>query len=106
MSTSPSASVRHGSTTLITSLVAAAFFMENLDGSIIATALPQMAQSFHIRPVELSVGITSYLLSLAVFIPISGWLADRVGVRTVFTAALAIFTGASILCAMTGNLVE
>jgi EmrB/QacA subfamily drug resistance transporter len=106
MSTSPSASVRHGSTTLITSLVAAAFFMENLDGSIIATALPQMAQSFHIRPVELSVGITSYLLTLAVFIPISGWLADRVGVRTVFTAALAIFTGASILCAMTGNLVE
>jgi EmrB/QacA subfamily drug resistance transporter len=106
MSSSPSASVRHGSSTLITSLVAAAFFMENLDGSIIATALPQMAQSFHIRPVELSVGITSYLLTLAVFIPISGWIADRIGVRTVFTAALAIFTGASILCAMTGNLVE
>jgi EmrB/QacA subfamily drug resistance transporter len=106
MSTSSSGSVRHGSTTLVTSLVAAAFFMENLDGSIIATALPQMAQSFHIRPVELSIGITSYLLTLAVFIPISGWIADRVGVRNVFTAALAIFTGASILCGLTGNLVE
>ena len=106
MSTSSSASVNHGSSTLITSLVAAAFFMENLDGSIITTALPQMAQSFHIRPVELSIGITSYLLTLAVFIPISGWIADRIGVRNVFTAALAIFTGASILCGLTGNLAE
>jgi EmrB/QacA subfamily drug resistance transporter len=106
MSVSSSATERQRSSALITSLVAAALFMENLDGSIIATALPQMAQSFHIRPVELSIGITSYLLTLAVFIPISGWIADRVGVRTVFATALAIFTGASMLCGMTDNLVE
>jgi EmrB/QacA subfamily drug resistance transporter len=106
MSVSSSATTRPGASSLITSLVAAALFMENLDGSIIATALPQMAHSFHITPVELSIGITSYLLTLAVFIPISGWIADRVGVRTVFTAALAIFTAASVLCGLTDNLVE
>jgi EmrB/QacA subfamily drug resistance transporter len=91
---------------LIVTLVAAAFFMENLDGTIIATALPQMARSFHIHPVDLSIGITSYLLTLAVFIPISGWVADRFGVRSVFTAALAIFTAASVLCGMTNGLAE
>ena len=106
MSVSSPAATHSGASSLITTLVAAALFMENLDGSIIATALPQMAQSFHVRPVELSVGITSYLLTLAVFIPISGWIADRIGVRTVFTAALAIFTGASVLCGLTDNLVE
>ncbi|MBK5122200.1 DHA2 family efflux MFS transporter permease subunit [Burkholderia sp. R-69980] len=106
MSASSPAVARPCSSSLITLLVASALFMENLDGSIIATALPQMAHSFHIRPLELSMGITSYLLTLAVFIPISGWIADRIGVRTVFTAALAIFTGASVLCGLTDNLVE
>jgi EmrB/QacA subfamily drug resistance transporter len=86
--------------------VAAAFFMENLDGTIIATALPQMARSFNVHPVDLSIGITSYLLTLAVFIPISGWAADRFGVRTVFTAALAVFTASSVVCGMTNGLVE
>ncbi|WP_144109370.1 MFS transporter [Paraburkholderia sp. BCC1886] len=106
MPVSSPAAMRPGGSPLITTLVAAALFMENLDGSIIATALPQMAHSFHIRPVDLSVGMTSYLLTLAVFIPISGWLADRIGVRTVFTAALAIFTAASMLCGVTDTLVE
>lgn len=91
---------------LIVALVAAAFFMENLDGTIIATALPQMAHSFHMHAVDLSIGITSYLLTLAVFIPISGWVADRFGVRAVFTAALTVFTAASVLCGMTNGLVE
>lgn len=81
-------------------LVAGAFFMENLDGTIIATALPQMARSFHANPVDLSSGMTAYMLTLAVFIPVSGWLADRVGPRTVFTAAIALFTAASILCGL------
>ena len=72
--------------------------MENLDGTIIATALPQMARSFHANPVDLSSGMTAYMLTLAVFIPVSGWLADRIGARTVFTLAIAIFTFASILC--------
>ncbi|MFL9907014.1 MFS transporter [Paraburkholderia sp. RL17-337-BIB-A] len=94
----------HGS--LIVMLVAAAFFMENLDGTIIATALPQMAHSFGVHPVDLSLGITSYLLTLAVFIPISGWAADRFGLRTVFSSAVAVFTAASVLCGMTTSLPE
>jgi MFS family permease len=84
--------------TQIAALVAAALFMENLDGSIIVTALPQMAQSFHTDPVSLNIGVTAYMLALAVFIPISGWMADRFGARRVFAAAIAIFTGASVLC--------
>src|ERR1700736_6772170 len=64
---------------LIAILVAGAFFMENLDGTVIATALPQMGQSFHVSPVDLNMGMTAYMLMLAVFIPISGWVADRFG---------------------------
>ncbi|SDH60514.1 drug resistance transporter, EmrB/QacA subfamily [Paraburkholderia steynii] len=108
MSDAPSTSSvpSHGRQSLIVTLVAAAFFMENLDGTIIATALPQMAQSFNVHAVDLSIGITSYLLTLAVFIPISGWAADRFGVRNVFTAALAVFTASSVVCGMTNGLVE
>ncbi|HTI16662.1 MAG TPA: DHA2 family efflux MFS transporter permease subunit [Trinickia sp.] len=90
---------------LIIWLVAAAFFMENLDATIITTALPQMAHSFHVAPVDLGIGITAYLLTLAVFIPVSGWVADRFGVRTIFTSAIAVFTAASALCGMTHGLV-
>lgn len=99
-------SVRTSNSSLIVTLVAAAFFMENLDGTIIATALPQMARSLNVRPVDLSIGITAYLLTLAVFIPVSGWAADRFGVRTVFTSALAVFTAASVVCGMTQSLAE
>jgi len=83
----------------VTSLIAGAFFMENLDGTIIATALPQMARSFHVGAVNLNIGMTAYMITLAVFIPISGWVADRFGARTVFASAIAIFTLASLLCA-------
>ncbi|CAB3790194.1 DHA2 family efflux MFS transporter permease subunit [Pararobbsia alpina] len=106
MSVSSSAPTRIGAPVLITSLVAAAMFMENLDGTIIATALPQMARSFNMHAADLSIGITSYLLTLAVFIPISGWIADRFGTRNVFTAALAVFTTASVMCGMAHGLVE
>jgi EmrB/QacA subfamily drug resistance transporter len=99
-----SLSVRHS--TLIPMLVAGAFFMENLDGTVIATALPQMAQSFHVGPVSLNVGMTAYLLTLAVFIPISGWVADRFGARTVFGGAIAVFTLSSIFCGLSNGLVE
>ncbi|MEQ5838241.1 MFS transporter [Paraburkholderia acidicola] len=105
MSGSPSVAARPSGSSLIVTLVAAAFFMENLDGTIIATALPQMARSFGVQPVELSIGITSYLLTLAVFIPASGWVADRFGVRAVFTTAIAVFTAASVVCGMTDGLV-
>jgi EmrB/QacA subfamily drug resistance transporter len=82
----------------ITAFAAAALFMEDLDSTIIVTALPQMARSFDTDPVGLNIGVTAYTLTLAVVIPISGWMADRFGARHVFAAAIAIFTGASVLC--------
>ena len=85
-------------------VVAGAFFMEFLDGTVIATALPAMAQDFGRPVVTLSVGISAYLLALAVFIPLSGWVADRLGTRDVFTAAIAVFTGASMLCGLCDGL--
>lgn len=88
----------------ISILVATAFFMENLDGTVIATALPQMGVSFHTNPVDLNIGMTAYLLMLAVFIPISGWVADRVGARTVFVSAIAIFTASSVLCGLSNGI--
>ncbi|MEO6803276.1 MAG: MFS transporter [Granulicella sp.] len=90
----------------VTTLIAGAFFMENLDGTIIATALPQIARSFHVGAVSLNIGMTAYLITLAVFIPISGWVADRLGSRTVFAAAIAIFTIASLLCGISQTLTQ
>jgi len=90
----------------VTTLIAGAFFMENLDGTIIATALPQMARSFHSSAVSLNLGITAYLLTLAVFIPISGWVADRFGARSVFAAAIATFTLSSLLCGAAHTLTQ
>ena len=81
-------------------LVAGAFFMEFLDGTVIATALPDMAKSFGVQAVDLNIGISAYLITLAVLIPASGWIADRFGARKVFTLALAIFTLASVLCGL------
>ena len=88
----------------ITALVAGALFMENLDSTIIVTALPQMARSFGASPVGLNIGVTAYTLTLAVVIPIGGWMADRFGARRVFAAAIAIFTGASVLCGFSQGL--
>jgi EmrB/QacA subfamily drug resistance transporter len=90
----------------VTTLIAGAFFMENLDGTIIATALPQMARSFHIGAVNLNIGMTAYLLTLAVFIPISGWVADRFGSRSIFASAIAVFTLASLLCGASRTLTQ
>ncbi|WP_218792583.1 MFS transporter [Klebsiella pneumoniae] len=81
-------------------LVAGAFFMEFLDGTVIATALPDMARDFGVTAVELNIGISAYLITLAVLIPASGWIADRFGARAIFTLALAIFTLASVFCGL------
>ncbi|EKZ5701091.1 MFS transporter [Klebsiella pneumoniae] len=81
-------------------LVAGAFFMEFLDGKVIATALPDMARDFGVTAVELNIGISAYLITLAVLIPASGWIADRFGARAIFTLALAIFTLASVFCGL------
>ena len=85
-------------------LVAGAFFMEFIDGTVIATALPDMAKSFAVQAVDLNIGISAYLITLAVLIPASGWIADRFGARKVFTLALAIFTLASVLCGLSESL--
>lgn len=81
-------------------LVAGAFFMEFIDGTVIATALPDMAKTFGVEAVALNIGISAYLITLAVLIPASGWIADRFGARNVFSLALAIFTLASVLCGL------
>ncbi|TAM70571.1 MAG: MFS transporter [Microbacteriaceae bacterium] len=85
-------------------LVASTFFMEILDGTIIQTAAPVMAQDFGVRAVDINLAMTSYLLTLAVGIPVSGWLADRFGDRRIFASAIVIFTVASALCAASTNL--
>ncbi|MEE3622687.1 MFS transporter [Nitrospirillum sp. BR 11752] len=88
----------------VTYLVAGAFFMELLDGTVIATAMPQMARTFGVAPVDMNIGMTAYMLALAVFIPISGWVADRLGPRTVFGGAIALFTLSSLLCGLSQGL--
>ena len=85
-------------------IVAVSLFMENMDSTVIATALPAIAADLGTNPLALKLAITSYLLALAIFIPASGWTADRFGSRTVFRIALAIFMIGSIGCAFAGSL--
>jgi EmrB/QacA subfamily drug resistance transporter len=87
-------------------IVGCALFMEMLDSTVISTALPAMARSLGEDPIKLNLAITSYLLSLAVFIPISGWMADRFGARTIFRNAIIIFTIGSVLCGCSHSLPE
>ena len=84
-------------------VVATALFMEQLDATIVNTAVPSMAASLHVAPLSLKAVVASYILSLAVFIPISGWMADRYGTRRVFGIAVALFTVSSILCGLSVN---
>jgi EmrB/QacA subfamily drug resistance transporter len=84
-------------------VVATALFMEQLDSTIVNTAIPSMAVSLNVTPLSLKAVVTSYILSLAVAIPISGWMADRFGTRRVFMSAIAIFTVASVLCGLSVN---
>jgi EmrB/QacA subfamily drug resistance transporter len=85
-------------------IIAVALFMENMDSTVIATSLPAIATDIGANPLELKLAVTSYLLSLAVFIPASGWTADRFGARTVFRAAIAVFMLGSIGCALSSSL--
>ena len=89
---------------LIPLIVGCAFFMEGLDSTMIAVSIPAMADSLGDSPLRLNLVITSYLLSLAVFIPVSGWIADRLGARRVFCAAVLIFAGGSALCGLATSL--
>lgn len=94
----PAAPLTSARRTAILLLVAGAMFMENLDGTVITTAVPEMARSFGVAPLSLNIGISAYLLTLGVFIPISGWMADRFGARRIFALAILLFTLASLLC--------
>ncbi|HVI89591.1 MAG TPA: MFS transporter [Dongiaceae bacterium] len=91
-------------TVLVPMIIATALFMENLDSTVLATALPSIARSFGTNPLHLNLAITTYLLSLAVFIPISGWFADRWGARHVFRTAIGVFLLGSILCGLSQGL--
>jgi EmrB/QacA subfamily drug resistance transporter len=89
---------------LIPLVIGCAFFMEGLDSTMIAVAIPDMAESLGETPLRLNLVITTYLLSLAVFIPVSGWIADRLGARVVFCAAIAIFAIGSAFCGLSTSL--
>jgi len=91
---------------LIPLIVGCSLFMQSFDSTVIATALPAIARSMHEDPIRLNLAITSYLLSLAVFIPISGWMADRFGARTVFRIAIVVFTIGSVFCGASQSLPE
>jgi EmrB/QacA subfamily drug resistance transporter len=94
---------RHRNTAL---LVAGCFFMEMLDGTIVTTASPQIARALHVPVTDVGLVITAYLLTLAVLIPLSGWLTRRLGIRVVFLTAIAVFTLASVGCAASTSLAE
>ena len=85
-------------------IIACALFMQNLEATVLTTALPAMALDFHSSVTEMSVALTAYLLGLAIFIPISGTLADRFGAKTVFLGAIAIFVTGSVACGLAPNL--
>jgi EmrB/QacA subfamily drug resistance transporter len=91
---------------MIPFIVSLALFMEAVDSTVINTAIPAMANSLHVNPIDLKVALISYLLSLAIFIPISGWIADKFGIKRVFTFALVVFTLSSLLCGYSNNLNE
>src|SRR5690242_21203361 len=85
-------------------LVAVAFFMESLDTTILNTAVPAIASALNVAPLSMKAVLSSYTLSLAVFIPISGWMADRFGTRRVFASAIGLFTLGSFLCGISSNI--
>ena len=91
---------------MITFIISLSFFMEAVDGTVINTAIPAISASFSIDPVEAKIALLSYLLALAIFIPISGWLADKMGAKKIFMTALIVFTISSLFCGLATNLTE
>ncbi|WP_276292993.1 MFS transporter [Notoacmeibacter marinus] len=87
-------------------ILAVALFMEQIDSTVIATALPAIAEDIGTRPVALKLALTAYLVSLAIFIPISGWMADRIGSRNVFRIAIGVFVIGSLSCALSATLAQ
>src|SRR4051794_30687032 len=91
---------------LVSSIVASAFFMETFDMTVIVTAFPRMAESFDVTSVSLGLGLTAYILALAVVMPASGWVADRFGAKKVFLLAIVAFVATSMLCGLSRGLPE
>lgn len=93
-------------TALVVLIVAISLFMQNLDGTVLSTAIPTMAREFRVSPLDLKLAMTAYLLALAIFIPASGWVADRYGARNVFCAAMVVFAVGSIACALSTSVFQ
>src|SRR5690606_29206240 len=91
---------------LLPLIVACALFMENLDSTVLATSLPAIARDFGVSPIDLKLAMTSYLLTIAIFIPASGWVADRFGARSVFRLAITLFTLGSICRGLSSSIPE
>ncbi len=87
-------------------ILAVALFMEQMDSTVISTALPAIAADLSVGPITLKLALTSYMVALAIFIPISGWMADRFGAKSVFRGAILIFVIGSVLCALAGSLLQ
>lgn len=102
--TQPQPTKQPRSSLIIPLIVGCAQFMHQFDGAVIATALPSMAASLHEDPLKLNLAITCYLLALAVFVPISGWMADRFGAKRVYLLAIVVFTISSALCGLSSSL--
>ena len=100
----PSSTPSDAARRLLPWLVAVAFFMESLDTTILNTAVPAISAALGVAPLSMKAVLASYTLSLAVFIPISGWMADRFGTRLVFASAIGLFTLGSFLCGISGNI--
>jgi EmrB/QacA subfamily drug resistance transporter len=103
-SAAPAVSLPESSKALVPWLVAVAFFMESLDTTILNTAVPTVASALGIAPLSMKSVLSSYTLSVAVFIPVSGWMADRFGTRRVFSSAIGLFTLGSILCGLSTDI--
>lgn len=86
-------------------IIASALFLQNLDATVLATAVPAIAADFHVRPTDIGICVTSYIIAVAVFTPASGWIADRFGARKVFQTAILIFLFGSMLCGISRTLV-
>lgn len=93
-------------TNVIPLIVATGLFMENMDATVLATSLPAIAKDMGANPIHLKLALTSYMLALAVFIPASGWMADRFGARNIFRAAVAVFAIGSIACGFSNDLLS
>lgn len=92
--------------TMTTFIVSFALFMDVLDGNVVNTAIPVMSQSFHINPIDLKIALISYLLNLAIFIPMSGWTADKYGTKNIFILAIGLFTVSSFFCGQAQTLMQ